>query len=189
MAYLKVSVNSYFDPFITNCAWYINKDLSWPNFKLMMSKRGSKDKEASGFCNVEKLTEKWITLLKLYGYRFWSYYHCWYIMYKFKSFLIQFCINDVINRRQGFKNFKISFINIFLSLMFHYIYDLSSLIELDIQLWASFKPILEFRQSKRLGMDHNITILKNCPQKWITNLDWKKYNYHIWNIVYKFGSN
>ena len=171
--YLKVSVNSYFDPFITNCAWYINKDLSWPNFKLMTSKRGSKDKEASEFCNVEKLTEKWITLLKLYGYRFWSYYHCWYIMYKFKSFLIQFCINDVINRRQGFKNFKISFINIFLSLMFHYIYDLSSLIVLDIQLWASFKPILEFRQSKRLGMDHNITILKNWPQKWITNLDWK----------------
>ena len=32
----------------------------------------------------------------LYGYWFWFYYHCWYIICKFRSFLTQFCVNNVI---------------------------------------------------------------------------------------------
>ena len=61
----------------------------------------------------------------------------------------------------------------------------------DIQIGATFDPILGWRQNKGLGMGHNITILKNWPHKWITNLGktsyWICYFYHSWSIVYKFG--
>ena len=70
-------------------------------------------------------------------------------------------------------------------------YDIFSPIVLDIQIWVSFGPILEWRQEEELGMGHNITVsktgLKNemiTPEKhsyWIWSF------YHSWNIVYKFG--
>ena len=42
-------------------------------------------------------------------------------------------------------------------------------------------------------MGHNITVLKNWSQKWITNLEKTiaiefVFFYHSWNIVYKLGS-
>ena len=43
--------------------------------------------------------------------------------------------------------------------------ELSSPIVLDIQIWVSFEPILERRQSEDLGMGYNITILKIWSQK------------------------
>ena len=42
---------------------------------------------------------------------------------------------------------------------------------IDIQIWASFYPVLEWRQNKGSGMGHYITILKNWSQKWIINLE------------------
>ena len=161
---LKVSINSYFDPFITICTWCTNKDLSWPNLWLMTSQRGSIGREVSQFCNVQKLTwEMNCSPQILHGYWYWSFYHCWYIMYKFRSFLTQFCVHGVIT---GGKTFK-PHLNVSLPMSF----DLISPIVLDIiQIWASFDPILEYiRQNERLGMGHNITALKNWSQKWITN--------------------
>ena len=80
-------------------------------------------------------------------------------MYKFRSFLTQFCVNGVIT---GGKTFK-PHLNVSLPMSF----DLISPIVLDIiQIWASFDPILEYiRQNERLGMGHNITALKNWYQK------------------------
>ena len=49
-------------------------------------------------------------------------------------------------------------------------FDIFSPIVLDIQIWASFDPNLEWRQNVRLGMSHGITILKNWSPKWIANL-------------------
>ena len=49
-------------------------------------------------------------------------------------------------------------------------FDLLTPIVLDIQIWASFDPILEWHQNKELGMGHNITIIKNWSEKWIANL-------------------
>ena len=70
-------------------------------------------------------------------------------------------------------------------------YDIFSPIVLDIQIWVSFDPILEWRQNKELGRGHNIAVLKTglkneliTPKKhsyWIWPF------YHRWNIVYKFG--
>ena len=70
-------------------------------------------------------------------------------------------------------------------------YDIFSTIVLDIQIWVSFDPILEWRQNEELGMGHKITVLKTglkneliTPKKhshWIWSF------YHSWNIVYKFG--
>ena len=48
-------------------------------------------------------------------------------------------------------------------------FDLFSPKVLDIQIWASFDSILEWRQNAGLRMGHNITILKNWSQKWINN--------------------
>ena len=39
-------------------------------------------------------------------------------------------------------------------------YDIFSPIVLDIQIWVSFGPILEWRQNEELGMGYNITVLK-----------------------------
>ena len=50
-------------------------------------------------------------------------------------------------------------------------FDLFSPTLLDTKIWASFDPILEWRQNKGLKMGHNITILKNWSQKWINNLE------------------
>ena len=47
-------------------------------------------------------------------------------------------------------------------------YDLFSRIVLDIQIWVSFDPILEWRQNMGFEMDHDIITLKNWSQKWIT---------------------
>ena len=70
-------------------------------------------------------------------------------------------------------------------------YDIFSPIVLDIQIWVSFGPILEWRQNKELWMDHNIIVLKSgLNNELITS---KKHSYwiwsfyHSWNIVYKFG--
>ena len=79
-------------------------------------------------------------------------------------------------------------------------FDVSLLVVLDVQIWASFDPILEWRENEGLGMGHNyhnftiitiITISKNWSHKWITNLEknmiieFDLFNI-IWNIVYKF---
>ena len=65
------------------------------------------DGKSSGFCNVQKLTWEMNCSPKiLYGYWFWSIYHCRYIMYKFRSFLTQFCINDVITGEKVLKILK-----------------------------------------------------------------------------------
>ena len=57
-------------------------------------------------------------------------------MYKFRSFLTQFCVNDVINGDKAFK----PYLNVSLPMSF----DLISPIAPDIiQIWASFDPILE----------------------------------------------
>ena len=71
-------------------------------------------------------------------------------------------------------------------------FDLCSPIVLDIQIWDSFDPILEWHQSEGLGMGHNIPILKSWFQKCITNLEKTiviefDFFYYSWNIVYKFG--
>ena len=50
-------------------------------------------------------------------------------------------------------------------------FDLFSTIVLDIQIWASFDPILEWRQNEELGMSDNITIVKSWSQKWNTNIE------------------
>ena len=59
-------------------------------------------------------------------------------------------------------------------------FDVSLLVVLDVQIWASFDPILEWRENEGLGMGHNyhnftiitiITISKNWSHKWITNLE------------------
>ena len=50
-------------------------------------------------------------------------------------------------------------------------FDPFSPIVLDIQIWASFDPILEWRQKEGLGMGHDIRILKNWFQKWVTKLE------------------
>ena len=39
-------------------------------------------------------------------------------------------------------------------------YDLFSPIVLDIQIWASFEPILEWRQNEGLGIGRNISFEK-----------------------------
>ena len=60
-------------------------------------------------------------------------------------------------------------------------------IVLDIQICASFDPILVRPEIGELGMVHSITTLKNWSQKWIANL--KKnivIKLEIWNIVYKY---
>ena len=49
-------------------------------------------------------------------------------------------------------------------------FDFLSAVVLDIQTWAFFHPILESCQNEGLGMSHDITVLKNWSQKWITNL-------------------
>ena len=40
------------------------------------------------------------------GYSF--FYHCWFIMYKFRSFLTQFCVDDVINGDKFLKILKLA---------------------------------------------------------------------------------
>ena len=50
-------------------------------------------------------------------------------------------------------------------------FDLFSPIVLDIQIWASFDPILEWRQNEEFGMSDNITIVKSWSQKWNTNIE------------------
>ena len=45
------------------------------------------DGDASGFCNVQKLTLEMNFFPQiLYGYWFWFFSHCWYLMYKPRSF-------------------------------------------------------------------------------------------------------
>ena len=72
-------------------------------------------------------------------------------------------------------------------------FDLFSPIVLDIQIWTSFDPILEWRPYSGLGIGHNMTIKKNWSQKWTTNLEKTTViEFEIWflyqsrNIVYKF---
>ena len=50
------------------------------------------------------------------------------------------------------------------------IMTLFSQIVLDIQIWVSFEPILEWHQNEGLGMSHNITILNIWFRKGITKL-------------------
>ena len=74
--------------------------------------------------------------------------------------------------------------------MFHYLWVLTfSRIVLDIQIWTSFDPILEWRQKEESGMGHNIIILKNWFQKSINNLEKTmvfllqlEYNLQIWPL-------
>ena len=81
-----------------------------------------RDGEASGFCNVKKLTSEMNCSLQIFwDYWFWSFYHCWYIMYEFRSFFTQFGLMTSQLLDKVLKNLKISFINIFFILMFHYL--------------------------------------------------------------------
>ena len=68
-------------------------------------------------CNVQKLTRE-MNWSPQYCYWFWSFYRCLYIMYKFRYVLTQFCIDW----GRYCKNFKTSFINIFLVRMFRYLW-------------------------------------------------------------------
>ena len=101
----------------------------------------------------------------LYGYWFWSFYHCLYIICKLRPFLTQYCINDIMTGDKVSKNFEISLINIFLIIMFNYLWVLT------LQIWASFDPVLEWDQTEGLWMSHNMTVWKNWSVKWITNLE------------------
>ena len=62
-------------------------------------------------------------------------------------------------------------------------YDIFSPIEVDIQIWVSFGPILEWRQNKELGMDHDITVLKTgLKNELITPLSQLEYSIQIWPL-------
>ena len=91
------------------------------NLRLMTSQQGSKGGEASGYRNFQKLTWKMNCSPQiLYGYWFWSFYHCWYILVQ-TQVLFDPMTSWRHKWRQGIKNFKISLINILLILMFLYL--------------------------------------------------------------------
>ena len=66
-------------------------------------------------------------------------------------------------------------------------FDLFSPIVLDIQIWISFDPILDWRQNKGLGMGHNIFT------KLVLNMNYylEKNSYWIWsfNTVQTYNTN
>ena len=86
-------------------------------------------------------------------------------MYKLRSFLTQYCVNDVMTREKILKILKLATQTLPVG------FDLFSLTVLDVQIWASFDPILEWRQTEGLWIGHHITILKNLSEKWITILE------------------
>ena len=92
------------------------------------------------------------------------------------------------NWGQSFKNFQISFINIFLifNVSLPMDFDFFSPIVPYMQIWACFGLILEWPQNEGLGMGHNITVLKNWSQKWIASvkksLSQFEYSIQIWPL-------
>ena len=67
--------------------------------------------------------------------------------------MTKFCFNDLITGVKVLKIWKLA------SVLMDF--DLFSQTVLDIQIWATFEPVLEWRQNQGLRMGHNITILKN----------------------------
>ena len=107
---LKVSINNRFDLFFTICTWctYLSNlctFLTEFEFNNVTTR-----KEVMGRHQNFVMFKNWPTWemnfspQMLYGYWFWYFYHCGYMMYKFRSFLTQFRVNDVMTG-DSFRNF------------------------------------------------------------------------------------